>query len=98
MTEPRWGAKAGPNGRGEHPNERLEPYLDACRDVARETQTPLVDHYAHWLAHELQGQDLGAWTTDQCHPNPPGHQAMAETMLDVVRQALAAPGEEVAKQ
>ncbi|MBI3463483.1 MAG: prolyl oligopeptidase family serine peptidase [Planctomycetes bacterium] len=88
MTEPRWGAKAKPNGLGEHPNQRLEDYLDACRDVARETHTVLVDHYATWLAHELQGQDLGEWTTDQCHPNSTGHQQMAGQLIPILRNAL----------
>lgn len=94
MTEPRWGAAARANGRGEHPNLRLEAYLDACRDVARETKTPVVDHYAHWLMHEQRGQDLGAWTTDHCHPNPAGHQTMAELMLPIVRSALRAHGQQ----
>jgi dipeptidyl aminopeptidase/acylaminoacyl peptidase/lysophospholipase L1-like esterase len=88
MTEPRWGAKAKLNGIGEHPNERLEHYLEACRDVARETKTPLVDHYAHWLAYELQRQDLGDWTTDQCHPNPQGHRTIAELMIPILSSAL----------
>jgi lysophospholipase L1-like esterase len=88
MTAPRWGAKAKANGLKEHPNERLETYLDACRDVARETKTPLVDHYAFWLTSELQGQDLGDWTTDQCHPNPQGHVQIADLMLPAVQNAL----------
>ncbi len=88
MTEPRWGSKAKANGVGEHPNERLEAFLDACRDVARETKAPLIDHYAHWLAYELRGQDLGDWTTDQCHPNPLGHQQIAELMSAIISGAL----------
>jgi acyl-CoA thioesterase-1 len=88
MTEPRWGAKAKSNGHGEHPNERLEDYLDACRDVARTTKTPLVDHYAHWLANELRGQEIGDWTTDQCHPNSHGHRQIAEIMIPILSSIL----------
>jgi lysophospholipase L1-like esterase len=88
MTEPRWGAKANANGRGEHPNKRLEDYLDVCRDVARATKTPLVDHYAHWLANELRGQEIGDWTTDQCHPNPHGHRQIAEIMIPIISSIL----------
>ena len=88
MTEPRWGSKAKANGLGEHPNKRLEVFLDACGDVARETKTPLVDHYAHWMAYELRGQDLGDWTTDQCHPNPKGHRQIAELMSPILSSAL----------
>jgi dipeptidyl aminopeptidase/acylaminoacyl peptidase/lysophospholipase L1-like esterase len=88
MTAPRWAAKAKANGLGEHPNERLENYLGACRDVARQTNTPLVDHYTDWLAHELQGQDLGEWTTDQCHPNALGHQQISEAMIPALQSSL----------
>lgn len=84
MTEPRWGAQAKPNGAGEHPNLRLEQYVEACREVARETDAPLVDHFSHWSEAEAQGTDLGEWTTDHCHPNPAGHRALAEQILPAV--------------
>ena len=88
MTEPRWGASAKPNGAGEHPNVRLAEYMAACRDVAKELAVPLVDHYQHWSDAEAQGQDLGKWTTDQCHPNPAGHEVLTASMLPVIQQAL----------
>jgi acyl-CoA thioesterase-1 len=88
MTEPRWGAAAKPNGLGEHPNERLEQFMHACRDVARETKTPLVEHYAPWLSAEEAGQELGQWTTDQCHPNAAGHAQIAELLVPVLRGVL----------
>lgn len=88
MTEPRWGKAAKLNGVDEHPNVRLEKYVEACRAVAAEKRTPLVDHYQHWSAAEAKGIDIGAWTTDQCHPNPEGHRVLAELMLPVVRAAL----------
>jgi len=88
MTEPRWGKTARLNGAGEHPNVRLEKYVEACRAVAAEKRTPLVDHFQHWTNAEAKGTDIGAWTTDQCHPNPDGHRVLAELMLPVVRAAL----------
>ena len=88
MEAPRWGAKARPDGLGQHPNKRLEEFLDACRDVACESKCPLVDHYAHWLAAESEGQDLSDWTTDECHPNPRGHERMAELLLPSVQSVL----------
>mgnify|MGYP003334816170 FL=1 len=88
MTEPRWGKAAKLNGVGEHPNVRLEKYVEACRAVAAEKRTPLVDHYLHWTQAEAKGVDIGAWTTDQCHPNPEGHRLLAELMLPVIRAAL----------
>jgi lysophospholipase L1-like esterase len=84
MTEPRWGAAAKANGAGEHPNLRLEKYVAECREVAKELQVPLVDHFAHWTEKEKAGQDLGAWTTDQCHPNPPGHEELARLIVPVI--------------
>jgi acyl-CoA thioesterase-1 len=88
MTEPRWGDKAGPNGLGEHPNMRLEPFVEACREVARDLKVPLVDHYKTWSRKRDEGVDIGGWTTDQCHPNVAGHRVMAETMQPVIEQAI----------
>jgi dipeptidyl aminopeptidase/acylaminoacyl peptidase/lysophospholipase L1-like esterase len=86
MTEPRWGAAAKANGAGEHPNLRLTTYVGQCREAAKELNVPLVDHYAFWLQKEEDGQDLGAWTTDQCHPNPQGHEEMAQLILPAVQE------------
>ena len=81
MTEPSHGKKSSANGLGEHPNIKLEQYVAATRDVAKELGVPLVDHYADWTAAESNGQDLTDWTTDQYHPNPAGHARMAELIL-----------------
>ncbi|MBW3543350.1 MAG: hypothetical protein KY476_24110 [Planctomycetes bacterium] len=88
MTEPRWARDAAPNGAGEHPNLRLERYMEACRDVARECRLPLVDHFTDWTAAENDGQNLRDWTTDGCHPNPRGHEEIAATLLPVVLEVL----------
>jgi acyl-CoA thioesterase-1 len=87
MTPPRWGDKAV-NGAGECPNVRLEEYVKACRALAKETKTPLVDHFAHWSAAAKDGTDIGEWTTDQCHPNPRGHRELAEQIRPLVRDLL----------
>jgi hypothetical protein len=58
------------------------------REVARETKPPLVDHFAHWTKANTAGTDVGSWTTDQCHPNPKGHDEMARLILSVVRKLL----------
>ena len=88
MTEPRWGDNAAPNGVGENPNLRLEPFVEGCRQVAREQNVPLVDHFQIWSKAHAEGTDIGEWTTDQCHPNPPGHKVLAETMLPVILPML----------
>ncbi len=88
MTEPRWGKAASPNGAGEHPNLRLEAFVVVCRNVAKELQVPLVDHFQIWTDAEKAGTDIGAWTTDQCHPNPEGHQILSKAMVKTVRSEL----------
>jgi dipeptidyl aminopeptidase/acylaminoacyl peptidase/lysophospholipase L1-like esterase len=84
MTEPSHGKKSAPNGLGEHPNLRLEKYVAATREIAKELGVPLIDHYADWTAAESKGQDLTDWTTDQYHPNPTGHAHMAEVILPAI--------------
>lgn len=88
MTEPRWGDKAAPNGVGENPNLRLEPFVEGCRQVAREQNVSLVDHFQIWSKANAEGTDIGEWTTDQCHPNPAGHRVLAEAILPAVRPLL----------
>ncbi|MFM7058281.1 MAG: GDSL-type esterase/lipase family protein [Planctomycetota bacterium] len=88
MTEPAWGGTAAFNGAGEHPNKRLSLYMERTRRVASELSLPLVDHYRIWSTAAAAGTDIGAWTTDQCHPNPAGHAKLAEEILPVVKDAL----------
>lgn len=95
MTEPRWGDKAAPNGVGENPNLRLEPFVDGCRQIARDQNVPLVDHFQIWSKANAEGTDIGEWTTDQCHPNPAGHRVMAEAMIPAVLPLLN--GQTIAK-
>lgn len=84
MTEPAWARGAAPDGSGEHPDIRLGEYMSACRGVAKKLDVPLVDHHAAWRAAAAAGQDLGEWTTDQCHPNGAGHRVMADAILDAL--------------
>lgn len=93
MTEPRWADNAAPNGAGENPNVRLEPFVDACRQVAAEWRVPLVDHYADWTAARAEGVALADWTTDACHPNPVGHERLARLIAPVLEECL---GDELA--
>lgn len=84
MTEPSHGKKSAVNGIGEHPNVRLEKYVAATREVAKELNVAFVDHFADWIVAESKGQDLTEWTTDQYHPNPAGHAHMATLMLPAI--------------
>ncbi|HET6879318.1 MAG TPA: SGNH/GDSL hydrolase family protein, partial [Pirellulales bacterium] len=94
MTEPRWAATAK-DGLGESPNLRLGPFMETCRQVARELRVPLVDHFAHWIDAEKNGQDLQAWTIDGCHPNPAGHEEIARLMVSVLLAALRSTTEDL---
>lgn len=89
MTEPRWAAGAK-NGLGEDPNLRLEKYVAACREVAKDKKVRLVDHYARWQKAEAGGTDLNDWTTDRCHPNVRGQRELADAIEPVLAGALAA--------
>lgn len=84
MTAPMFGEQHRKNGLGEDPNVRLAPYAEACRRVASDTNTPLVDHFAHWAAVQARKARLQDWTTDGCHPNPAGHAEMAHRIAQVV--------------
>lgn len=88
MTEPRWSDQAGKNGIGENPNLKLEPFVQACREVAEEWRVPLVDHFANWTAARAGGLDLHSWTTDGCHPNADGHVKLADAMLPILKQTI----------
>lgn len=88
MTEPRWADDARPNGLGESPNVRLEAYVEACREVARDRGVPLVDHFAIWSAAREDGVKLRDWTTDGCHPDPIGHRKIAAALLPVLLESL----------
>ena len=89
MTEPRFGDHSANNGAGEHPNLRLEKFVDVCRRVAQETDVPLIDHFRMWTKANSEGTDIGTWTTDQCHPNVAGHKIMADAMLPMLLKAVA---------
>ncbi len=88
MTEPRWADGSYANGVGEHPNVRLTPYMQACREVAQAWRVPLVDHFQAWTVAKEKGTHLKDWTTDGCHPNPTGHAEIAQEALPVLRQAF----------
>jgi len=84
MTPPAFAEQNPRNGLGEDPNLRLARYAELCRRVARETRTPLVDHFGGWVAEQQRGRILQPWTTDGCHPNIEGHHDLAARMAPVI--------------
>ena len=89
MTEPRWSDGAKLNGKGDHPNVALSDYMAAARDVARRNSVSLVDHFEHWTKAASDGQNLDAWTTDGCHPNPIGHRQIADLLMPTLIRLLS---------
>ncbi|PAW68461.1 MAG: hypothetical protein B9S34_02380 [Opitutia bacterium Tous-C1TDCM] len=88
MTGPKIGEKNRRNGLGEDPNLRLARYMTVTRQVAQETGTPLVDHFAGWDEAQRGGRVLQEWTTDGMHPNPAGHAEMAARLAPVLLARL----------
>lgn len=89
MTEPRWGIAAKPNGVGEHPNQRMEPFMQTTRDIAGKKSTVLVDHYSIWTEFEKSGKSIGEITTDQLHPNAAGHKLLADSIWPLLKPLLS---------
>ena len=92
MTEPRMtnSAKAKENEpyKNNDMNFMLQGYVDICRKVAKEEKVEFVDHFQIWTKSEKLGQNLDEWLTDGVHPNPEGHNKMAETILPVLLKIL----------
>jgi sialidase-1 len=90
MTPPKFAEQNPRNGAGEDPNVRLQRYVELCRKVARETGTPLVDHFAGWDGEQTRGRMLQPWTTDGCHPNAQGHADLAARIAPVLEPLVRA--------
>jgi lysophospholipase L1-like esterase len=88
MTSNTYGRTPTKNGAGNNPNDLLAQYMETTRKVAKQTGTPLVDHFDFWTTKDKGGNDIGKWTTDQLHPNAAGHQKMAELILPVVLEVI----------
>jgi lysophospholipase L1-like esterase len=70
------------NGR---PPERLEEFMQALRDVARDQKVPLADCYQAFEA--ARAKDEVDWTlllSDEIHPNMDGDKLLAETIAGVI--------------
>lgn len=54
-------------------------YMEAVREVARESGMPLVDHTNYWLS---QSEFPINWMSDAFHPNAYGHIAFAQYLIE----------------
>lgn len=60
------------------PWKDLPAYVDIIREVAHQTDSPLVDHWQHWQQVKPDPAQLLSWLQDQSiHPNVYGHREMA---------------------
>lgn len=64
-------------------NVLLKRYAQAARDLANETDTPLIDVYQHFQAYGSQsGQSVSDLLLDGMHPNAVGHRMIAGLLFD----------------
>ncbi|EGT5617895.1 SGNH/GDSL hydrolase family protein [Clostridium perfringens] len=59
--------------------KNLKFYMDIVREVARENNVMLIDHYSHWEELEKENSNLkNELLNDLIHPNENGHLEMAK--------------------
>lgn len=76
--------------RSEVPQWRLDglaKYAETVRDVARETNTPIVDV---WKAYEALGSEADRLLLDGAHPNDDGHALVTQLVYDKLKPLLRA--------
>ncbi len=92
MTEPRMtnSAKAKDNEpyKSNDMNFMLRKYVAICGQMAEDDEIAFVDHFQFWSTRQKSGQNLDEWLTDGVHPNPKGHEKMAELILPILTKTL----------
>lgn len=61
---------------------KLREYMEAVRQIAKERELPLIDHFDHW-ERQFKEKPLRAhgWMNDAIHPGATGHSAFAEFLI-----------------
>jgi lysophospholipase L1-like esterase len=63
----------------------IRAYVDAVRKIAADECIPMIDNNAAWREWEsTTGSRIESLQTDSCHPNPAGHELIAETICKAV--------------
>lgn len=76
------------------PLRMLDPMYDALREIASQTNTPLVDANRIISEQCRDGIADSSWMLDHVHPSIRGHQLIANAIADaMVRQAMVTPSE-----
>ena len=60
--------------------QKLPPFIETVRALAKENDLILVDHYRNFSEHQ-QGAEKRDWFADAIHPNSLGHAHMAAEMF-----------------
>jgi len=66
--------------------ERYADYMAACRRVAADLNTALIDHHSTWESVRVEDRDtFKSWMANEFHPNALGHWVFAERILKDLR-------------
>ena len=76
LHTPNWVLPTG----GDKRIQCLPAYVEAVRQVARDANAPLVDHFTEWLEADASGA-MHHWIGHGCHPNQYGHRAIAHAIF-----------------
>lgn len=76
LHTPNWTLTTG----GEQRRQYLPVYIEVIRQVARDVNVPLIDHFTEWVQAEANGA-MHHWIGHGCHPNEYGHRAIAHAIF-----------------
>ena len=66
---------------------KMDAYVQAMRDVAKETNTPLADVYAEWKRLEAEGVDTTKLLVNGMnHPAPEMHRLFSDQLFELIFQ------------
>ncbi|MBX3448816.1 MAG: exo-alpha-sialidase [Planctomycetaceae bacterium] len=70
----------------------LQSYNAAVRELAAETNVPLLDvHHLFLSAAKAEGKPVDDWLLDGTHPNDRGHELIANALVPLLRETIKSP-------
>lgn len=70
----------------------LKFYMDIIREVARENDVMIIDHYSHWEELEKENSNIkNELLSDLIHPNEKGHLEIVKFIfkeLDILKKTV----------
>lgn len=62
--------------------ENFPKYMEMIRQVAQETDSPIIDHTDYWQQNDKMKSNVSTyWMSDAFHPNEMGHRVFAELIF-----------------